>query len=142
MAGNNSNTLVDEKLAVSLFLDSLLREPEVETETVEATPEIKTTTETEVKQPEVKVEPEIKLKQPDVEDVVKVEPEIKLDTEVKSEPVAAVEDDNAAIIPEKPYASPSSSSPLSCSTTLSPSVSTPFPGVESTSFSLCAVTSA
>ena len=33
MAGNN-NILVDEKLAVSLFLDSLLREPEEQTEVV------------------------------------------------------------------------------------------------------------
>ena len=98
MAGNNSNTLVDEKLAVSLFLDSLLREPEVET--VEATPEIKTVTEVKQAEVEVKVEPEIKLKQPLAEEVVKVEPEIKLETEVKTEPVAAVEDENAAIIPE------------------------------------------
>ena len=42
MASNNSNILVDEKLAVSLFLDSLLREPEVEAKQDIAEPEIQT----------------------------------------------------------------------------------------------------
>jgi len=34
MSNHNTNVLVDEKVAISLFLDSLLREPETETETV------------------------------------------------------------------------------------------------------------
>ena len=51
MASNNSNTLVDEKLAVSLFLDSLLREPEDEIPAVTA--EIKPVVEVELPAVEV-----------------------------------------------------------------------------------------
>ncbi len=62
MASNNSNTLVDEKLAVSLFLDSLLRE----TETDEATTaEIKSVVEV----PTVEVVADIKLEEKPVVDI-------------------------------------------------------------------------
>ena len=101
---NNSNTLVDEKLAVSLFLDSLLRETEDVPEVV--TPELKVAVEaTKVEIPpvvnipvaevktEVKVEvPEIitpeviipKIKQPQEEVVAKVETPIKEEVESES----------------------------------------------------------
>lgn len=60
MASNNSNTLVDEKLAVSLFLDSLLREPEEQTEVV--TPEVTPVVEIQPVEivPEVTI-PEVKI---------------------------------------------------------------------------------
>lgn len=83
MASNNSNTLVDEKLAVSLFLDSLLREPEVETKK-----------NTEVKQPVVEIAPtisspeiqtEAKIDAPVTEKVVEVKPEIKVEENVTVE---------------------------------------------------------
>ena len=103
MASNNANTLLDEKLAVSLFLDSLLREPEVEL----ATPETKPVTETpsvttliEEKTHEVKLDipeqtvieaiPEIKLQQ-DVIIENKVQTEVALNEE---------EATTAAVVPE------------------------------------------
>lgn len=98
MADHKSNTLVDEKLAVSLFLDSLLREPELETE--ETSPEI--TTVSEVAQPEVRVVPEVKTETPVVEEVeVKVEtqPEVDIKVEVETEPSQEI-DENTPIIPE------------------------------------------
>ena len=58
---NNSNTLVDEKLAVSLFLDSLLRETEDVPEVV--TPELKVAVEpTKVEIPPVVNIPVAKVK--------------------------------------------------------------------------------
>lgn len=75
MASNNSNTLVDEKLAISLFLDSLLREPEVESELV--TPEIKPVVEI----PVVEVVAEVK---------VEAKPVVETPTEVVSIPVETV----------------------------------------------------
>ncbi|GMR16228.1 MAG: hypothetical protein BMS9Abin31_0545 [Gammaproteobacteria bacterium] len=90
MAGNNSNTLVDEKLAVSLFLDSLLREPEDEIPAV--TVEIKPVAEVET--PAVEVVPEIQVKAE-----VKIEVEIPEEAiESKLEPALLPE--TAAIMPE------------------------------------------
>lgn len=59
MAGNNSNTLVDEKLAISLFLDSLLREPE---EDIQEAPAVEVKAEAPVITPLPKVEPLVKEK--------------------------------------------------------------------------------
>jgi purine-binding chemotaxis protein CheW len=93
MASNNSNTLVDEKLAVSLFLDSLLREPEVETEVVTA--EIK---------PAVEVVTEIKVEaKPVVESPTEVAIETKVEIPVETAVVnEAVEKEvtTESIIPE------------------------------------------
>lgn len=77
MASNKSNTLVDEKLAVSLFLDSLLREPEVETQ--------ETITE---KQPVVEIAPvealpEVKPETPVIDKVVEVKPKVKVESRVE-----------------------------------------------------------
>ena len=98
MAKNNSNTLVDEKLAVSLFLDSLLREPEVET--VETPPEIKPVIE--VQQPEVKVAPDIELKETIPEPVVEVKPDVsvQVETKVDTKQETTTEAKPASIIPE------------------------------------------
>jgi purine-binding chemotaxis protein CheW len=71
MASNNSNTLVDEKLAISLFLDSLFHEPEIETKL--DTPEIKP----------AETIPEVKA--PVVETVVEAKPEVKIQEEVTAE---------------------------------------------------------
>lgn len=75
MASNNSNTLVDEKLAVSLFLDSLLREPEVESEI--ATPEIKPVVEV----TPVESIPEVKVEAPAIEKVIETKPDVKIQEE-------------------------------------------------------------
>lgn len=69
MAANNSNTLVDQKLAVSLFLDSLLREPELEPVPETAVPEVVVET-----QPEVKVE--------EKEPIVEIPPQVTAREEV------------------------------------------------------------
>jgi len=74
MASNNSNTLVDEKLAVSLFLDSLLREPEIETEP--ETPEIKPVVEI----PTIEVVPEVKVEE---KPVVEVQQEVVIESKVE-----------------------------------------------------------
>ena len=93
MASNNSNTLVDEKIAVSLFLDSLLREPEVESELV--TPEII---------PVVEVVAEVKLEaKPVVEIPTEVITENKVEIPVETPVVTeAVEKEvtTESIIPE------------------------------------------
>ena len=82
---NNSNTLVDEKLAVSLFLDSLLRETEDVPEVV--TPELKVAVElTKVEIPPVvnipiaKVKTEVKVDAPEI-----ITPEVKQSPEVKQQ---------------------------------------------------------
>ncbi len=98
MASNNSNTLVDEKLAVSLFLDSLLREPEVETEVVTA--EIKPVVEV----PAVEVVAEIKVEAKPIVDipvevVVETKVEIPVETAVVNEAVEK-EETTESIIPE------------------------------------------
>ena len=72
MASNNSNTLVDEKLAISLFLDSLLNEPELETEP-------------EVKVEQVTAEAPIITPIPIPEPVIEVKPEVKIQQEVEVE---------------------------------------------------------
>lgn len=69
---NNSNTLVDEKLAVSLFLDSLLRETEDVPEVV--TPELKVA----VEPAKVEIPPVVNIPAAKVKTEVKVDaPEIK-----------------------------------------------------------------
>ena len=77
---NNSNTLVDEKLAVSLFLDSLLRETEDVPEVV--TPELKVAVEIPpiVNIPVAKVKTEVKVDAPEI-----IIPEIKEPIEVKQQ---------------------------------------------------------
>jgi len=72
MASNNSNTLVDEKLALSLFLDSLLREPEEESLTAEIQV---------APAAEVKVEAHVITPLPDVEPLVEEIPEVKIEQE-------------------------------------------------------------
>lgn len=57
MAANNSNTLVDQKLAVSLFLESLLREPrapEIEEPVQSPEPQV---AESQIPEPQVEVQP-------------------------------------------------------------------------------------
>ena len=92
---NNSNPLVDEKLAVSLFLDSLLRETEDLPEVVP--PELKVAVEpAKVETPpvvnipvakvnvEVKVDPpEIKI--PEIEQVSEVEQQVEVELKEESE---------------------------------------------------------
>jgi purine-binding chemotaxis protein CheW len=95
MAANNSNTLVDEKLAISLFLDSLLREPEEEIDL--ATPEIKpVVTIPEVELPTVEIIPEVKVQQE-----VVVEKKVETPAEIKVEITSEVnEETTASIVPE------------------------------------------
>lgn len=90
MAGNN-NTLVDEKLAVSLFLDSLLREPEIEIETEIPTPEVIAVVENKVETPIITPllipEPEVTIQ----EEVI-VESQVETPLETKPEDVPIVPD--------------------------------------------------
>jgi len=99
MAGNNSNTLVDEKLAVSLFLDSLLREPEVETkiETEVATPEVQATPVA-----EVKVEAPVVTPLPVTEPVIETKPEVKIQEEVVVKTATETEETKEALEPLVP----------------------------------------
>ena len=100
MASNNSNTLVDEKLAVSLFLDSLLREPEEQTEVV--TPEVTPVVEI---QP-VETVPEVKITEVEIPEVKiheKVITETKVDTTTVQESnteIQEVEEATDSIIPQ------------------------------------------
>ena len=96
---NKSNTLVDEKLAVSLFLDSLLRETEDVPEVVVA-PELKVAVEPAtveippvVNIPVAKVKTEVKVDSPEIIIPEVIIPEIKQAPEVKQqeEVVAKVE---------------------------------------------------
>lgn len=98
MASNNSNTLVDEKLAVSLFLDSLLREPEFETDL--ATPEIKPVVEIPVVEviAEVKVEAKPVVEIPQKVEVVSKE-ETPAEVSVAAE-TARKEVTTESIVPE------------------------------------------
>jgi len=77
MASNKTNILVDEKLAVSLFLDSLLREPEEETVLETETPVVTPVVET----PQVETVTEVKTEAPAVEKV-DVTPELKEEQDV------------------------------------------------------------
>ena len=98
MASNKTNTLVDEKLAVSLFLDSLLREPEVET--VVATPEVTPVADIQSIDPI----PELSLDTPVVEKVIESKPQVKIQneviTETKVETERKVDVATDSIIPE------------------------------------------
>lgn len=90
MAGNNSNTLVDQKVAVSLFLDSLLREPELELQTempeVVAQPELKV--ETKVHEPVVELKTKAKIR-----DEVVVEPVVETPVEINTATTSEVEEE-------------------------------------------------
>ena len=90
MASNNSNILVDEKLAVSLFLDSLLREPEEQTETI--TPEVT---------PVVEIQPVEPIPEVIVKEHVNIESDI--DTATVEETATAsqeIEETTDSIIPQ------------------------------------------
>lgn len=92
---NNSNTLVDEKVAISLFLDSLLTEPEIEAEIV--APEIKPVAE--VKVPEVIPSvSEVRVTEPAIEIPVEVDTPSEVVVETKVEVPLNRESDS--IIPE------------------------------------------
>jgi purine-binding chemotaxis protein CheW len=97
MASNKTNTLVDEKLAVSLFLDSLLREPEEET-VVEA-PAVSPVVEVPAAEPVT----EIKTEAP-ITEKVEVEPEIKHEANVATETSLTTEEETdvktGSIVPE------------------------------------------
>lgn len=97
MASNNSNTLVDEKLAVSLFLDSLLREPEEQTEVV--TPEVTPVVEIQPVEivPEVTI-PEVKI--PGVEIQEEIITKTKVDTTTAQETEIEIEETTDSIIPQ------------------------------------------
>ncbi|MCW8987847.1 MAG: chemotaxis protein CheW, partial [Gammaproteobacteria bacterium] len=92
MASNKHNTLVDEKLAVSLFLDSLLREPEEETSIAVATPEI--TPVVEIKP--IETVPEI---EPSIAGKVN-EPEANVLTEKKVDSTAHIDITTDSIVPD------------------------------------------
>lgn len=94
MASNKTNTLVDEKLAVSLFLDSLLREPE--DETVVISPEEKPTIE--IKQ--VGTVPEVKLEVPVVEPVKETKSEVQIQEEVISESKISLKTEASTVVEE------------------------------------------
>lgn len=59
MSKNNSNVLVDQKLAVSLFLDSLLREPEIQTREEALASEPPVTAPVTESVPEVKIQEQV-----------------------------------------------------------------------------------
>jgi purine-binding chemotaxis protein CheW len=85
MAANNSNTLVDQKLAVSLFLDSLLREPETELVTETPAPEVVAEVQPEIKVEEKPAEPVVEIPaQVKVKEVVEVTTEPETDTGIES----------------------------------------------------------
>lgn len=95
MASNKTNTLVDEKLAVSLFLDSLLREPEeetvLETETPTAPPVVEI--------PRVETVTEVKTEAPVIEKVdvtadVKVEQDATTQTQIETQEEAEIVTDS------------------------------------------------
>ena len=95
MSSNNSNTLVDEKLAVSLFLDSLLRETEdvVETNIAEpvqvevavvAPPKVDVIKPTIIDEASVPIIPDVEVK-PEVEILEETVVETKVETTLESE---------------------------------------------------------
>lgn len=97
---SNSNTLVDEKLAVSLFLDSLLRETE---EVVEVEkPVIKVAVETVPIEVRVVVE-EPTIAPPVVEVKPTVEPEPKVETKIELESAEAVASSNVPEWANEPF---------------------------------------
>lgn len=92
---SNSNTLVDEKIAVSLFLDSLLREtediPVIEEPVVKIAIETPTLI---VDKPEIKVKSEAKIEMP------VAPPAIEEDIEIKPQPEIQEETLNNSTVPE------------------------------------------
>jgi len=100
MANNNSNTLVDEKLAVSLFLDSLLREPETEIE-VES-PAVAVEPAVEIPIAEVKVEAPVARPLPVTAPTVLPKTEIKDEVELKTESTTEVEEKKPELEPIVP----------------------------------------
>ena len=104
MSSNKSNTLVDEKLAVSLFLDSLLRDTEEITGVSE--PEIQVVVEPVAKVAVVEPVVEIKTEAPIVEPTtipnVETEPKIQHENIVVTEDSTVIENELAteSIIPE------------------------------------------
>jgi len=99
---NNSNTLVDEKVAVSLFLDSLLRETEDTTDVV--IPELKVAVEPTkveippvVNIPEVEVKTEVKIDTPEV-----ITPDVKETEEIETnvEAVSKTDIQAESLVPE------------------------------------------
>lgn len=92
---NNSNTLVDDKVAISLFLDSLLTEPELDVETIVEVKHVD-----EVKVAEVTELPETRIAEttPVVEVIPKVDipKEIVVETKVET----TIETVPDSIIPE------------------------------------------
>lgn len=99
MASNKTNILVDEKLAVSLFLDSLLREPEEETVLETEAPVVTPVVEI----PQVETVTEVKTEAPAVEKV-DVTPELKeeQDVSIQAQVETQVETEIAtdSIVPE------------------------------------------
>lgn len=95
MASNKTNTLVDEKLAVSLFLDSLLREPEEETVLETETPVVSPV----VDIPKVETVAEVKTEAPVVEKV-DVTPELKVEQDVSTQTQVETEVVTDSIVPE------------------------------------------
>jgi len=93
---NDNNTVVDSKVALSLFLDSLLKETEIQEEVVTEEPVVKEATVSlvEVELPEVKQEVEVK-----VDTTVPVEVEQEVVTETIVEPEVVVET-KVAVEPE------------------------------------------
>lgn len=83
---NNSNTLVDEKVAISLFLDSLLTEPEINLEQPQLIPvvEVKPVEPIPIVEsiPDVVInEPEFKIAEPPVELKEQIEEKVELKSE-------------------------------------------------------------
>lgn len=78
MSSNKKNTLVDEKLAISLFLDSLLRETETVTEE-DATTEIKVETHTPTLVPAIEVKAKAAVE-------VELETQTTIETESELQP--------------------------------------------------------
>ena len=84
MASNKKDTLVDEKLAISLFLDSLLRETETVTEAdIKTETEIKV--ETEIQEAELKVETLTPTLVPDIDVKIEAPVEVELETQTITE---------------------------------------------------------
>lgn len=84
MSSNNSNTLVDEKIALSLFLDSLLRETD---EIPDVVPEPTKVQVSVIDTPKVDIKPEIKVEAPSLIPDVDITPEIEIKDDVVAQKV-------------------------------------------------------
>ena len=96
---SNSNTLVDEKLAVSLFLDSLLRETDDIPEVIPEPTKVEVSV---VAPPEIEVKSEIKVEAPPLVPDVEINHEIEIKDEVVTQKVESpLENENAteSIVP-------------------------------------------